>query len=142
MAAAAEEWRVMGQSVQIGDLVAVFDPGATQIGHLAVICRVGSKGPGDSVVGVQFRILEGEVTPVAVQPLNRSAWPLACQRGLLLHDQGKSTLIVAWQPFREGMVVRLLSGGKIYPVSLLTRENLGRGIMACACESAAGRFQK
>ncbi len=135
-------WQVTGRPLQIGDLMAVFDAGGREITGLGVVSRIEGNGPDDPSVGIQLQALHGKVVPVAVQPLVRSAQPCACQRGLLLHGEGEPTLLLAWQPFREGGVVRLLAGDKTYPVTLTSRRNPARDIMACLCGSAAGRFQK
>ena len=140
---AESNWcKVEGHSLQVGDLLAVFDPAGNQIERLAVVCRIRCDGGDIPDLRLQMRTLEGQAIPVGVQPLYRGARPCDYQRGLLIDAQGTSRLILAWQPFRKGIIVRLLSGNEIYPVRLLSRENFARGVLSCVCESAGSQFQK
>ncbi len=129
------------ESVQVGDLVGVFKAHQGDLIGLARIDRL--EWAESRVLRAQLKVLPGGVFAVGVQPLDRARQPCAYQRGLLLvTDPDRLSLLLAEQPLPERLVVRLLHGGKLYPIRLDGCQHLARGIISCRCVSAASLVQK
>ncbi len=129
------------ESLQVGDLLGVFLPDDGDPIGLAVVDRL-LWSESAQVLHVQLKAMPGEVFAVGLQPFYRARQPCAYQRGLLLAEADRLSLLLAEQPLQEGLVVRLLHGGRLYPVRLDGRQNPARRTLSCRCVSAAGLVQK
>lgn len=137
----AEVAGVRPESVQVGDLVGVFVPDGGDLIGLAGVDRL-LWSESAQVLHVQLKAMPGKVFAVGIQPFYRARQPCAYQRGLLLAEAKRLSLLLAEQPLQVGVVVRLLYGDKLYPVRLDECQNPARKTLSCRCVSAAGLVQK
>ncbi|GAB4360976.1 MAG: hypothetical protein Kow0060_16420 [Methylohalobius crimeensis] len=140
--------QTLPESLQVGDLVGVFAPHGGDLIGLAVLAQLrwsdteNLAEAGEPVLWATLEAVPGMVFPVGIQPLYRVGHPCDYQRGLLLAEQGRLSLLLAEQTIRDGWVVRLLYGDNLYPMRLGKPHGIGRGVLHCPCVSFADRFQK
>lgn len=133
---ATNEWiRILGESVQVGDLTGLFEPGGSRLQALAVVDRLSASGLEGAGISLQLRTLANRVCAVGLQPLHGQFQTY--QPALLLEGNGKLHLILQLQSLSEGAILRLLHGSSVYPIRLGRRHHPALGVLSFTCHSAA-----